>query len=48
MLLREDAGGYVLVAVAAFAAAVVLDSSVELGAFGLACAVFPRRKRRLG
>ena len=48
MLLREDAGGYVLVGVAAFAAAVVLDSSVELGAFGLACAVFPRRKRRLG
>lgn len=48
MLLREDAGGYVLVAVAAFAAAVVLDSSVEPGAFGLACAVFPRRKRRLG
>ena len=48
MLLREDAGGYMLVAVAAFAAAVVLDSSVEPGAFGLACAVFPRRKRRLG
>ena len=48
MLLREDAGGYMLVAVAAFAAAVVLDSSVEPGAFGLACAVFPRRKRQLG